>query len=414
MNAELKRLSQISTELYNLASSVKVLRNLAWPLSVRTDFLKHKAKNLPRVTYDRFREKDVLSSVDTIRRKLSKTDPVDNWLLRICDNIDNSALLLAARGTKDFLKYSTALYGKPSDSLLFEPHTTLDLAQHFEKLFKSIDRIQLGSPPDACILAGTLMEEMQKVTGAMFGPLAPQVVMDSGISSNVIAGKNRIAIRPSACFSDKDIDQLIEHEIFVHVATSINGSAHNHLPILEVSHPGTTKTQEGLAVFAEFITGTADLDRIRRLSDRVIAIQMAIDGADFIEVYQYYLERTGQPEQAFQNTQRVFRGGVVGGGAPFTKDIVYLEGLINVQNFFTMAISEGKPEYLNLLFAGKMDLFDLPVIKYFHDQGYLGEIRFLPSWIKDKRFLVSHLSYLAFLHRIDLVRSGEFYNSIFR
>jgi hypothetical protein len=60
-----------------------------------------------------------------------------------------------------------------------------------------------------------------------------------------------------------------------------------------------------------------ELDRLRRLADRVFAIQMAIDGADFIEVYRYFLERTGQPDQAFENARRVFRGGMMVGGAPF-------------------------------------------------------------------------------------------------
>ena len=60
------------------------------------------------------------------------------------------------------------------------------------------------------------------------------------------------------------------------------------------------------------------------MSDRTIAIQMAVDGADFIEVYEFFLERIHSEEQAFENTRRVFRGGVLTGGAPFTKDIVYL------------------------------------------------------------------------------------------
>jgi hypothetical protein len=66
-------------------------------------------------------------------------------------------------------------------------------------------------------------------------------------------------------------------------------------------------------------------------------IQHAIDGADFIDVYRYFLEKTDHPEQSFQNAKRVFRGGVMTGGAPFTKDIVYLEGLADVHNFLRLA-----------------------------------------------------------------------------
>lgn len=61
---------------------------------------------------------------------------------------------------------------------------------------------------------------------------------------------------------------------------------------------------------------------MRRLADRVFAIQMAVEGADFLEVYRYFLDRIGDPNQAFENARRVFRGGVITGGSPFTKDIV--------------------------------------------------------------------------------------------
>ena len=185
-------------------------------------------------------------------------------------------------------------------------------------------------------------------------------------------------------FSNNDVSQLVNHEAQIHVATSLNGLAQDDLRILAASHPGTTKTQEGLAVFAEFITGSMDLDRFQRLVDRVIAIQMAIDGADFLEVYQYFLERTGgAQEQAYENTRRVFRGGVLTGGAPFTKDIVYLDGLIRVHNFLRTLVSAGRADCLRLLFCGKIDLEDLPVLGHFSEQGVCRPPVFLPDWAKD-------------------------------
>ena len=61
------------------------------------------------------------------------------------------------------------------------------------------------------------------------------------------------------------------------------------MKILGSNFGSITKTQEGLAVFSELITGSIDVDRMRRISDRVVAIQMSIDGADFIEVFRYFL-----------------------------------------------------------------------------------------------------------------------------
>ena len=71
----------------------------------------------------------------------------------------------------------------------------------------------------------------------------------------------------------------------VHVATTLNGRNQHKMKILGGNYGSITKTQEGLAVFSEFITGSIDIKRMYRIMDRVKAIQMAIDGADFIEVF---------------------------------------------------------------------------------------------------------------------------------
>ena len=193
------------------------------------------------------------------------------------------------------------------------------------------------------------------------------------------------------------------------MATSINGHSQEKLKILSASHPGTTKTQEGLAVFAEYITGHLDLDRLRRLSDRILAIQMAADGADFIEVFRFYASHTGSDDIAFENTRRVFRGGVISGGAPFTKDIVYLDGLLNVHSFFRTVVSDGRAEVLPLLFVGKLDIEDMAEMVYFKKLGLLNEPKYLPPWIKDIRFLLTYLAYSSFLNNVNLETMKPFY-----
>jgi hypothetical protein len=99
------------------------------------------------------------------------------------------------------------------------------------------------------------------------------------------------------------------------------------LRFLGSGSPRTTRTQEGLAVFGELLSQTMDLERMRRLSDRILAIKLAEDGADFLELYRYFLEHGHEPPAAFDCARRVCRGGLVEGGAPFTKDVCYLDGL---------------------------------------------------------------------------------------
>ncbi len=52
-------------------------------------------------------------------------------------------------------------------------------------------------------------------------------------------------------------------------------------------------------MLAEIISGMMELDRMQRLADRVVAIQMAVDGADFLQVYRYFLDRSRSEGQAF-------------------------------------------------------------------------------------------------------------------
>lgn len=395
--------------LYLASRSVRILTNVAWPIQVREKFFADGEKELPVVEYEPFDPSEALERLVLAKSAFNFSPMINEWLNITAYNIETSAKMLAARGTDKFFKYSSELYGVPEDVLSDDETTTLDLATQFDDAFYEFQDLDLGAEVAKDVTATVLADRMRVETEAFFGELAPNVYVVDELSANALAGPSRIRIRDGAMFSDRDVTQLINHEAHIHVATSLNGINQGDLQILAASHPGTTKTQEGLAVFAEFITGSMDLDRFRRLADRVIAIQMAIDGADFIEVYNYFLDRTGQREQSFENARRVFRGGVLTGGAPFTKDIVYLDGLIRVHNFLRTMVSAGRADCLRLLFCGKIDLEDLPVLGHFAQEGICKPPVFLPPWADDIRFLLCYLTYSSFLNRIDLSQVKNHY-----
>lgn len=162
-------------------------------------------------------------------------------------------------------------------------------------------------------------------------------------------------------------------------------------------------------MFAEIISGSMDPSRMRRLADRVIAIQMSIDGADFVEIFNFFMDRSDNPRQSFENARRVVRGGLASGGAPFTKDVVYLEGLLRVHNFLRVAVQLDRLDCIRLLFCGKLDIEDLPAICVLVEEGLCQFPKFLPPWAKDLRFLVSYLSYSAFLNQVNLAVIREHY-----
>jgi uncharacterized protein (TIGR02421 family) len=407
---ESERLSALMALLCEAEAPVRVLRDLAWPASVRADFFDRGAQKLPRYTYPAFDAAPSCRLIARFRRRLGTPDCViSQGLARQADAIDNSARLLAAAGTDDFLHYSQALFGLPGDTQPDESATPLELARHFDGLIDTLSHVDLGAPAPACHSADHLGETMRAAIRGKFGDAGPEVMLVDELSANALAGPEHVRIRRHACFTDGDIRQLIEHEAFVHVLTSLNGRAQTRLPLLARSHPGTTRTQEGLAVFAEFMTGNMEVQRLRRLADRVLAIQMALDGADFLEVYRFFLERTDEPGQSFENARRVFRGGRVEGGIPFTKDIVYLDGLLRVHNFMRTVVSLGRADLLHLLFVGKLDLEDVPALAELSAQGLCEPPRFLPGWAEDRGFLVSYLAYSSFLNAVDTARLRAHY-----
>lgn len=411
-DAEKARITRAAGLLHRAAQTIRILTHVAWPQSHRDAFLDKARYKLPPIEYPPFDVTETLAHLTQARSHVHGNSPIDVWLGGIADRIAASARMLSACGTTEFLEHSRFLYGAPTDVLPDGKSTSLDLANNLNALFDRISHVDVGAPSPACYLADYVAERLTAAVADMFGDRAPVIEIVDDLSANALAGPKRIRVRRDACFTDKDVMQLIHHEAYVHVATSMNGIAQSRLKILGASHPGSTRTQEGLAVFAEFITGSMDIDRFRRLSDRIVATQMAIDGADFVDVFRYFLDRCGEPEQAFECARRVFRGGVVTGGTPFTKDIVYLDGLLRVHNFLRAVVTAGRSDCLLLLFCGKLDIEDIPVLCELAEMGLCARPAYLPPWAADRRFLLSYLAYSSYLNGVDLGTIRDHYKSL--
>jgi len=395
-------------------------------MSVRDRFLAAGGRELPVVDYPTVDTSGVDAALARARPLIARSGPAREWLNRTAERLATASRMLNSIGTSDFLAASRELYGAPSEALPDSADSPLELAQRLRRILDQLDHLDLGAPADASATDQDVARRMSAAVLRFFGEDAPAVEIVETLSANATAGADRIRIRAGARFTDRDVEQLIHHEAGIHVTTALNGRAQGDLPILASSHPGTTRTQEGLAVFAEFITGCMDVDRLGRLADRVLAIQMAVEGADFIEVYRHFLEKgetaaahqTNRPSAemlqrtAFEQTRRVFRGGVLTGGAPFTKDVVYLDGLLRVHDFLRSLVAAGRADILQLLFCGKLSLADIPVLCELAEMGLLRAPKFLPPWAADRRFLVSYLAYSGFLGRVRMGRVHERYAEV--
>ncbi len=380
-----------------------VLRTLTWDRSVGDLFLGSGGETAPAPLYPAIDPEPSRERIAAARALIEGSSPVHDWLTRFADTAETTAALLSAIGTKDFHRHSVALYGAPGSPIADGERTALDLARRLDRLLGDLEGGMRLEPPQT-LDAAEIKRRLDAALPHHFGAEAPRVDVTRNVSGKAAAGRDYIKLREDAMFSDLDVTQLLQHEALVHIATAKNGQAQAHFPLLAESHPGNAKTQEGLAVFAEFISGALDPRRFRRLADRVIAIDMAERGADFVETYRFFRDRGAEdpPFEAFENARRVFRGGAIAGGAPFTKDSIYLGGLLEVHNFLRAAVKTGDSAFIRLLFVGKIDLADLGAMKLLSKEGLIHAPRFMPPWATDLRYLLSYLAYSTFLNEINL------------
>lgn len=399
------QLTEAARLLRHAARRIRVLRTLTWSPAVTERFFAQNAQELPRVRYRPFDSSESLEAVRQARRILGKNSLPEQWLRRHAADIEHAAYMLASVGTPDFYFHGRELYGAPSDPVLDGTTTSLNLANRLDRTLARVDPEGMG-PPVETLDAHALAKRLNQATRRLLGEHAPPVVVVEHLSAKAVAGARRIRVNAQARFNEGDVQQLLMHEAMVHVATSLNGRNQRKLPLLEVGHPGTTRTQEGLAVFSELISGAMTPHRFRRLAGRVRAIQMSLEGADFLQVYRFFVERTDDPAQSFEDTRRVFRGGVLTGGAPFAKDGVYLDGLLRVYNFLRAAIWLHRNDVVPLLFCGRLDLEDIPALAELTRVKICRPPVFMPPWAADQRFLVSYMAFSGFLKRIhfDTIR----------
>ena len=405
-----KQAKEAGRALNLAAKSMKVLSSVAWDDGQKERFLKD--GKMPNPDYAPIDVSEPRRLIEQARKSIEGKHVVFEWLDRLADTLQTTTHLISSRGTPAFFEHSAELYGRPTRLMLDKKTRVIDLARHMDGTLDGLDFSKLVVEGfETHLTAQEFAKELEGRLADHFGESAPLIELSDTLSAKAVAGRTRIRVRASAGFTERDIEQLLQHEALVHTATALNGRAQPHFKILGRAHAGTTEVQEGLAVFAEIISGAMDPQRFRRLSDRVIAIQMSIDGADFKDVFEFYNERLDDPDQSFENARRVFRGGVLTGGAPFTKDMVYLNGLLRVHNFMRTVVKLGRADLIRILFAGKMDIEDVPALAQMASAGRMRSPEFMPPWAKDLRFLVSYMAYSGFLNQVKMPGFQKYYEA---
>jgi uncharacterized protein (TIGR02421 family) len=405
----LQELAALDRRLVQAAKPIRLLSAVSWPARVQSEFLerwRHGRVHLPEVDYAKVDYSGPRDQIEAVQEAAHGygDHPVADYIWRTAESLDVATRLLDALGTDEVTEHSIRLFGKPGDELPGSEVHNIDAARHFISLADELSHELASQEADYCLSAETLQQELQEAISRFFVHHRVRVEIDPNLMAKAAAGPTRIRLRSATAFSEYDRHQLLEHEAFVHSLTALNGREQANLPTLAINSPRITATQEGLATFAELITGSIDIGRMKRISMRIIAIDMALKGADFIDVFKYFLSSGQTDTDSFTSTQRVFRGVPLTGGSAFTKDTVYLHGLLSVHTFFRWALKNSRLKLIRYLFAGKMTLHDVIALEPWFDSGWLKPALYVPHWISRANGLAGMLAFSLFANRIRLDR----------
>lgn len=173
----------------------------------------------------------------------------------------------------------------------------------------------------------------------------------------VLNNTQTLVLRKSHKYSLNQLKVLSNHEIGVHMVTTFNG-LEQPLKVFSNGFPNNVETQEGLAVYSEFMSGCLTIERLKELAFRVIAVDSLNKGYSFSDTFhllhnQHKLNR----DKAFVITLRVHRGG------GFTKDHLYLRGIRNIYKY----AKSGND--LGVLLTGKVSQEYIPTMNKLIDLG---------------------------------------------
>jgi uncharacterized protein (TIGR02421 family) len=331
-----KDIIRVDEAIYRLAKDIEILTYVN-PINIELEkkhFFQTKFKKNPA-----FRYKHIAVDPFELKRKLYRipVEEIDdiniqNMYKDVINSYADKVDMLAALGTDKFLINSIRYFGIPTegeqriaDFILYSPDRTDE------------DDTENITPEQA----HHLFAQSATDYGFKF-----KIEISSSLTSKALVSNSRQALilKKGAFFSKRSVQALIHHEIGVHMVTTINARL-QPIHLFNLGLPLNTKTQEGLAILAEYFSGNLTTNRLKELALRVITVQMILRGYDFKEAFIRLIEEYKvPPEKAFYLTTRIYRGG------GFTKDHLYLSGFRELLQFYESRKS------LDCLLIGKTSL----------------------------------------------------------
>ncbi len=280
------------------------------------------------------------------------------YLMRDKRNELNKQLdMLQERGSEDFLYSSIRLY-KSIDTPLLEIATRL--------LDALPSRGEDGGVVSAKAFAGEARKEFD-----FFKEQDPEFSSEIHIGDDfpgLMVSLGQLYVPDNSHFRQNRVNPLIQHEVGTHVLTYYNG-LRQPIKLLSLGLADYDELQEGLAVLAEYLSGTMDPLRMRLLAARVIVAHMRMQDVPFTQTFSRLVEEFDfTPETAFNLVARIYQSG------GFTKDLIYLRGFVKMWEYL-----KGGGD-INPLFLGKIGFSHIEIIESLRERNILHPARLIPRY----------------------------------
>jgi uncharacterized protein (TIGR02421 family) len=416
-------IKDLSDRLVAAQRPIKVLGAINWDEQVKADFFASGFKEQPKVDRGYYSQRKTkldpvatrseLRSIEAeIMARLGSTSAAAQLMRFMCEQFRLTVDMIEARGTSEFSEISSLLYGTPADVFHAGGPAISDLATTMRKTLEANAVAIMAMGDERTIPGDEAVARLRAQLDASVGEGVIEIRSDDAIASDAAAGSDYIKMREDRYFSERDINLLEAHEGWVHVSTTMNGLAQPVCTFLGKAAPRTTVTQEGLAVLSEMLNLRSHPMRLAKLMRRIEAIDMASNGATFVDVFEAMRTAGLSEEDAWVTVSRVFRGSLPDAG-PFTKDLGYGKGLVLTLLYVRMAIRFGKTDRIPLLFCGKVDLLDMAALHQLHEENLVEAPRFVPPPFDDLPALATTLALSRFMSQLDLDRMSTDFERLF-
>jgi uncharacterized protein (TIGR02421 family) len=330
----------VDKKLFALCKSIETL-NFINPINLiaqRNKFLKNSAIspnfNYKQLNIDPYKFREQLYKLPV--GEINDAD-IQQLYRHVIDNLASKIDLLTTIGTDDFVYNSLKYYGEPSTNDIANARFILHLND--DELDQDEERLNAD---EAISYFKAQAQEWN---------LNCKVEKSSKLVSKAMVNNEKalLLINKEASFSRKEIHAFAYHELGIHMLTTINAKQHP-LKVFSLGLTGNTHTQEGIALYSEYCSGSLTIKRLKTIALRVIAVQYMLVHGDFAKTYHALMNEFNLDENAaFTLTTRVYRGG------GFTKDYLYLKGFRDI-------LSLAKQGSIDNLLVGKIGLLDFNIV----------------------------------------------------